>query len=323
MLFFIGHVANKRLASTAFVTSSRNTITPYGAKKVPFHLLGISKIGLQTNRKFAVASRLNVKATGTSAPKAAKKNATTKKPTTKSTSTSTKSKSKGKAKPLKAKGEESAKKRTPKAKRPMSEKRRITLERQALKKTALFNEPKNVAINPWNVYLGQQLAGLKIQPSEMKFKFAELSSQFKNLSDSELKAIEETAENNKRANVAAHKAWVETHSPSEIQEANKARTALKKKHNFPTGKVRLIRDDRAPKRPMTAYFLFLKARYASGEYSNSGSVGSTAKALGEEWRGLSPAERQPYEDLQKAEHERYAKEVADTFNRPVAKRRTP
>lgn len=95
----------------------------------------------------------------------------------------------------------------------------------------------------------------------------------------------------KAKNKATYKAWVESHDPQAIYDANLARRLLKKKYDIPKATLKLIRDERLPKRPVTAFALFSKARWASGEYANSGSVTAVASKLGEEWKSLTPAER--------------------------------
>lgn len=88
--------------------------------------------------------------------------------------------------------------------------------------------------------------------------------------------------------MAAHKAWVESHTPEEIAEANRARHRLKKK--FQASTRRPIHDDRQPKRALSAYIMFSKSRWQSGDFAGH-PTGETAKALGDEWKDMSAAER--------------------------------
>jgi hypothetical protein len=104
------------------------------------------------------------------------------------------------------------------------------------------------------------------------------------------KRYQSAAEENQRANAAAYKAWVETHPIEQIHNANKARNLLKNKYNIPKGYVKLIKDERQPKRPVSAYSLFTKARWSSGDFSTG--VKDSSKAIGQEWNNLSESDKQ-------------------------------
>lgn len=118
--------------------------------------------------------------------------------------------------------------------------------------------------------------------------------------------LEETGKQNRLANVAAYKAWVETHPPAEIIEANKARKALKKHHGI---NLNPIKDDRMPGRSLGAYILFTKSRWGSGEFAAS-EVTSASKTIGQEWHALPAAEKKHWEDLAHSDKERHTKEMA-------------
>lgn len=99
-------------------------------------------------------------------------------------------------------------------------------------------------------------------------------------------------------NDVAYKAWVETHTPQAIYDANLARKQLKRKYDFPKASLKLIRDERVPKQPPNAFALFVKARWASGEYSTKNDpITAITSKITNEWKGLSEAERQVREFL--------------------------
>jgi hypothetical protein len=110
--------------------------------------------------------------------------------------------------------------------------------------------------------------------------------------------LDATAHQNRLANAAAYKAWVESHTPIEIDAANRARRQLRK--IMPSLKVRSdIKDDRLPKLPTRAFAEFVKAKWASGDLGGERSVTVSSK-LGSEWKSLSAAEKKvrvtnPYE----------------------------
>lgn len=113
--------------------------------------------------------------------------------------------------------------------------------------------------------------------------------------------MDEIVAQNKAINAGNFKTWVESHSPAEIDQANKARRRLKREFNVNPSPLKL-HDDRLPKRPASnAYSYFVKARH--------GGAGLLSKELGEEWKSLPAAERKPYQDLAAAEFVKYKQEM--------------
>ncbi|KAI1356506.1 hypothetical protein F5Y01DRAFT_79302 [Xylaria sp. FL0043] len=297
MLFSIGRSATRRLASTAIATSSTRLVVFRAATKVQFGAPGFNSRFPQAIRGYATAGRQKKASTS-----ATTKKTSAKKPVKKSTA---KPKAKAKAKPkAKAKAKSKAKPRATRAKKPVSEERKGVLERQALKRAALFEEPKTQATQPWPLFVTEQTQGRK---GAIVDKMAELSREYKALSSSELQRLKSKVEQAKASNEVSYKAWLESHSPQEIYEANLARKTLKRKYNFPKGPVKILPDHRLPKRPSTAYALFTKARWASGDYSGENGLASKAPAIAQEWKKLTPAERKPFEDQAASEAESYSK----------------
>ena len=68
------------------------------------------------------------------------------------------------------------------------------------------------------------------------------------------------------------------------------------------------KDPNAPKRPLSAYFLFLQNARASivAAMPAGSKVQDIARAGGERWAALSADERRPFEDAAKAAKEKYA-----------------
>lgn len=102
--------------------------------------------------------------------------------------------------------------------------------------------------------------------------------------------MQAAANQNKLANEAAYKSWVEGHSVQEIDAANRARRRLRVFHKVI--KDGPIKDDRQPKKSATGYLLFAKSKWQSGEFSGSRPGSDTAKTIADEWNSLSAAERQ-------------------------------
>jgi ABC-type transporter MlaC component len=73
------------------------------------------------------------------------------------------------------------------------------------------------------------------------------------------------------------------------------------------------KDPNAPKRPLSAFFLFCADERANVKALHpSYSVGEVAKDLGEKWNKVTPEQKQKYESRVQAEKQRYEKEM-DTY----------
>ncbi|KAM0332361.1 hypothetical protein ACHAQA_002638 [Verticillium albo-atrum] len=206
-----------------------------------------------------------------------------------------------------------------KVKKELTPEAQLAKDVRELKKIALLKEPKKLPETPWTILTSRNI---KAGETSLGDRSRELSQEYKSLDAAESEQLKELAEKNKLANNAAYKAWVESHTPQEIHAANNARNALRRKLNKGKGTTHrfAIRDERLPKRATTAYNLFFKARWASGEFS--GSVPESTRRIADEYKQLSSVEQQVYEDLATADYERYSKEVLNVFNKDV-KRKSP
>ena len=88
-----------------------------------------------------------------------------------------------------------------------------------------------------------------------------------------------------------------SHSPETIRIANSARARIKKLRNKdklgPRSKslpYLPIADDRAPKRAAGAYIIFVKERFATGDFKGISNV-EAVKLIASEWKQLSDAEK--------------------------------
>jgi hypothetical protein len=99
---------------------------------------------------------------------------------------------------------------------------------------------------------------------------------------------------------ADYAAWLRSHTPEQIRLANNARQLLKKRMAAgKTGKSRVvaskhlsqIKDDRLPKRPATAYNLFISERHSSGDFKGIDNLESF-KLMAAEWKALNAAEKE-------------------------------
>ncbi|KAG8165374.1 hypothetical protein KVR01_005649 [Diaporthe batatas] len=253
-------------------------------------------------RGFATATAS--KTTGRTAAKpATKKKATTKTkaaPKAKAKATATKAKKATKA-PAKKKAVAKPKKPVARKNAMSPEKKELLVKRELKKVALMFKEPKQLPASPWLLYVSNALKG---QPSaglsDTHQKLRALSADFKALSPAEMERLDETVAQNKAINAGNFKTWVESHSPVEIEQANKARRRLKREFNTKASPLKL-HDDRLPKRPSNnAYCYFIKARHSGAGLS---------RELASQWKTLSAAEKKPYQDLAVAEFTKYKQEM--------------
>lgn len=317
MLASVGRVAAQRLAPRRIAASASGYVVRVG-RLAAYQPVGSSaSLGAAFKRTYAAAA-----ATTAGRPK---------KTAAGSTATATKAKAKPrktaaaaatkkaapKKKTTKAKTVKKTKKPAvpkPKKKAPLSEEKKrenkLTLQKKLLKEKAmLFREPKQLPQTSWTIFLSNSV-GSRVQGQPFLDSVKQASEAFKSLSAAEMQKLADTGEQNKLTNAARYKAWVESHTPLQIAEALSARRLLKSKFDYPKGRktVHKIRDDRLPKRPSSPYMYFSKSK-AGAEDIEGANVVEKQKAIANVWRQMSPAEKEPFEQLGKADTARYIKEA--------------
>lgn len=97
----------------------------------------------------------------------------------------------------------------------------------------------------------------------------------------------------KEKDEADYKRFVESHSVDEIEAANKARARLRRHYSGDQQQAKKwqpIKDERAVKKPSSAYILFSRSRWASGDFKNI-TVAEGSKLVGQEWKALAQDEK--------------------------------
>ncbi|KAK1976966.1 HMG box protein [Colletotrichum cereale] len=226
----------------------------------------------------------------------------------------TKTKTKAATKPKKEK-KSVPKKRVVKVLTP-EEKQKLDVRKW--KKLALLPDPKKLPTNKWLVYVTEETKGSE-SPADLMNGAKERGESFRNLTSYELQRLQDKVDENKLINNATYKAWVESHTPQAVAEANRARMHLRKARgrSIPAP----IRDDRQPTHPPTSYALFVKARWASGDFASLSFSEATSR-MSEEWKELSEPEKSTYRDLSKAERDRYARDSLSVLGHVVRPRET-
>ncbi|KAH8745471.1 hypothetical protein F5883DRAFT_587061 [Diaporthe sp. PMI_573] len=248
-------------------------------------------------RGFATATAS--KTTGRTAAKSATKTKAT--PKAKATTTKAKKTAKAAAKP---------KKPVARKKKDLSpEKKELLLKRELKKKSLINREPKRLPGSRWLLHVSDALKGKpSTGVSGTKERMTALSAEFKSLSPAELERMDETVAQNKAINAGNFKTWVESHSISEIQQANVARRRLKREFDINSYPLK-IHDERVPKRPaVNAYAYFVKAKLSADHQRRM------SPELSEEWKALPAAEKKPYQDLAVAEFAKYQREMEKVYS---------
>ncbi|KAH8808267.1 hypothetical protein F5884DRAFT_362506 [Xylogone sp. PMI_703] len=313
MLSAIGRAAIRRLGAqpaNRLVQSLQSTprITIFKTCTVP---LGYAHYTTSSVRLFAAATTTKTKKTSKKSPaksttsKAApKKKAATAKKTTRKTTRKT-------AKKTTAKAKKPAKKQLTEKQKEEKQAKKEREHLRKLKETALLPGPHRLPDTAWMIVLSEYLkanAEKGNQTSGTKTK--EAAAKYKSLSPEELEQYNHRANQNKAANTTAFKKWVASHTPDQIRLANNARKLLTKT----TGKkYPSIADERAPKRPLNAYFLFAADRWASGDLKGI-SIPQSGSMIHEEWTKLPASEKKVFEDRAAADKERYAREAKTVFH---------
>lgn len=144
------------------------------------------------------------------------------------------------------------------------------------------------------VYAQDNLENVKKMASENKFgaNAQTLADNFDKLTDSEIKAISQ------KVTFAPLKFVEEIEGFVPTEEDNPKRKKAKK-------------DPNAPKRNMSAYFLYSIATRSTVKKENSDAdFGDLARLLSDKFKKLSPKERAKWDKAAAADKERYEKEMA-------------
>ncbi|KAI1804017.1 hypothetical protein F4811DRAFT_302342 [Daldinia bambusicola] len=327
MLSSVGRAAIRRLVSTSSIAAPRRIAVSWSISHTVRYgrgfVKGFATAGRPKGSTTAKATTKTSKAKSTKSTKTTKGTTKAKAKTTKGT---TKKATTAKAKTTKAKTSARSKSKSPrrlkKKPAPLTPEKKNVIQRRELKKTALFDEPKKLPDSPWTVFIYENTKDKHITPGTLRDRMKAVSDSYKSLSASERERLHTTAEQNKTKNVAAYTAWVESLTPEQTVAANKARHLLKRKFNYPVSPhvVRLIHDPRIPKRPITPFSLFTKARWASGDFSGR-PFAEVAREISKEWLKLPDVERHAYDDLGKAARTEYEHNVEAVLHRKAEPRR--
>ncbi|KAF2667577.1 hypothetical protein BT63DRAFT_456879 [Microthyrium microscopicum] len=274
-----------------------------------------------------LARSLAIRTIATAKPKAGRRAAPTKKRVVaaKKTVTTTKNavvkktKAKAKAKP-KPKKKVIAKKKPAPKKRVLSE-----LQKAKIARTKVLDEIKTLRAKTLTPPPRKPITILAIfaqQQKGSKMSIVDMQAKFKALTADQREELDKQAQHNKKENELDSANWILQYTPEQIKEANSARKLLRRrvvqaypKRKAPTTRNILyskLKDDRQPKRPLSAWTMYLVER-RSGEAFASSTTTEALKLIAKEWKEMSVAEKKQHQDLADADKLRYQREFKAAY----------
>ncbi|KAI9728676.1 MAG: hypothetical protein M1828_002782 [Chrysothrix sp. TS-e1954] len=296
------HVATvARTLSAQGVTPSATNVAPFVTRFLHAQQLRLASASLErcarpfsTSRCLAAPKKSTTSRGGR--PKGSKTSTTAKaKPKKKTTTTTTKKKttSTAKRKPTaKTTAKTTAKPRTKKA---PSEHKTMYIRARELKPIALLDTPRRLPGSSYTLFASRNSTRGTQVPVQQK----EIATKYRQLSTGDRQhLVDESAENRVKNERALH-AWIVSHSPEQIRLANEARrkmNSLRKASKATSTQgvcqaVKLLKDDRKPRRPLTPYFQYMQERKASGDFQGV-KITEMTKALGKEWQAMGAQEKE-------------------------------
>ncbi|EKV12727.1 HMG box protein, putative [Penicillium digitatum] len=183
-----------------------------------------------------------------------------------------------------------------------------------LKATALITRPKKLPTSAYTLAFIEKMREIKGQyPAKEGFLIG--VAHAKSLDPQDEERLQAQARANIAANAAAYDAWVKSHTPRQIRDANTARLTLSRigDKNYAS-----IKDDRLPKIPNSAYIIFVKDRVDTFGYQGKPGT-ETFGAISDEWNKLPQSEKDRYHKLQVEDRQRYEREHEEVYGVPAPK----
>lgn len=183
---------------------------------------------------------------------------------------------------------------TPEEKAEVSAKAKEAKKKEDIKllKAQALTPPKYRPVNPWSVYVKENIAGKSGNgPSSGHMKT--LAQDFKNISSREREHLNHLVTEHNAKSLREFQEWLNAHTPAQIKDANQARARLRKL--VPEGPKKTlqfapIKDARLLKRPSGTYLQYHMERLESGDFRNV-SFTDVSKDIATEFKALSASEK--------------------------------
>ncbi|QIX01451.1 hypothetical protein AMS68_006968 [Peltaster fructicola] len=208
----------------------------------------------------------------------------------------------------------------------------VKLEIQNLKKAALNPPPGYHATSAWTHFLKDQHAktaneyeGLASQ-ERISRASKTIAERWKNITPAEREHYNHIASTTNDERKTAYKAWVLAHSAEDIQLANTARRALRRRleANLTRGhrsKWPRIEDERGLKPPVSAFIRFSVNRRASGDFKAI-KPSEAQKLIGAEWKALADNEKKKYEAIASKDRDQYYHDYSHVYGHEAPSQQT-
>ncbi|GAA5964466.1 hypothetical protein JCM3765_006290 [Sporobolomyces pararoseus] len=204
------------------------------------------------------------------------------------------------------------------------EKEKLKLQREKAKlkekkpKTTSVLRPPKAPTNSWGIFLGDYIAARKreLPAGEKIGSLADITKaagqEYAALDSSTKAELQSRADVQRAAYPAILEEWKKSLTPEMIKEenavrANRRKLGLSRKAN--------LKMEGEPKRPKTAYFLFLSDQREKGPDSDvlkgETRILEQSKLVAAAWRALSESEKKHYTDLYEVERRRYEEAKAE------------
>ncbi|PWN94246.1 HMG-box, partial [Acaromyces ingoldii] len=178
-------------------------------------------------------------------------------------------------------------------------------------------KPPKQAPSAWQVYFTEELQKMKQESPGERLNVAHVAKdagqRYAALPEEKKKEFQRKSLEAKAEWEREMEKWKQTLTPEDIKQENMFRTAQRKAGKSRKGN---LKDPNAPKKPLSAYFLFLRAIRADPALTESvfeGEQETTKQSVlaASKWRSLPDSEKQPYlekAEADKTEYERLRRE---------------
>lgn len=178
-------------------------------------------------------------------------------------------------------------------------------------------KPPKQAPSAWQVYFGEELAKIKAENPGARLNVAHVAKdagqRYAALPDEKKQEFQQRSQEAKAQWEQDMKDWKNKLTPEDIKQENMYRTAQRKAGKSRKGN---LKDPNAPKKPLSAYFLFLRAIRADPKMTEDvfhGEQETTKQSVlaAAKWRCLDEAQKHPFlekAEADKVEYERARKE---------------
>lgn len=172
-------------------------------------------------------------------------------------------------------------------------------------------KPPKQAPSAWQIFFTEELQKIKAQSPDERLNVAHVAKdagqRYAALPESKKQEFHRRSLEAKEQWEQEMAEWKSKLTPEDIRQENLYRSAQRKAGKSRKGN---LKDPNAPKKPLSAYFLFLRAIRADPNMTQAvfeGEQETTKQSVlaAAKWRSLSETEKQPYLDRAEADKARY------------------